>query len=216
MSGDLVAHFTLRYRQGPSITGHLRLPLDRRHVTVLFGPSGAGKTSLLRCLAGLERPQSGHIQAGDELWFHADRSLCLSPQQRGVGYLFQEYALFPHLTVAGNIGYGLHRLPPAARRAKTDELLARFDLTGLADRRPRQLSGGQQQRVALARVLARKPRLLLLDEPLSALDAALRQELRQELSRILAALDIPVVLITHDAAEAKDLADEVLAVPMGG
>lgn len=214
MSTDLIARFTMRHRRGPAIHGDLRLPLGRRHITALFGPSGAGKTTLLRCLAGLERPECGEIRAGDEIWFDSARRRCLSPQQRGVGYLFQEYALFPHLSVAENIAYGLADLPKAGRWEKVDSFLQRFDLAGLADRRPRQLSGGQQQRVALARALACKPRLLLLDEPLSALDAGLREELRRELASILADLDIPVVLITHDAAEASDLADEVLPVPM--
>jgi len=214
MSDELEADFVMCHRGGPLIRGALRVPMGRRFVVVLFGPSGAGKTTILRCLAGLERPVSGFIRVGDAVWFDAARGLCRTPQERDVGFLFQEYALFPHLTVVENIGYGLAGLPKAARREKVDSTLERFDLAGLADRRPRQLSGGQQQRVALARVLVRTPRLLLLDEPLSALDASLRGELRGELARVLDALNIPVVLITHDAAEAADLADVVLPVPI--
>ncbi len=216
MIGELVADFTMRYRGGPRVAGHFRFPLGRRHVVALTGPSGAGKTTLLRCLAGLERPESGFIQAGEQVWFDAGRSICLGPQSRDVGFLFQDYALFPHLRVAANIAYGLGHLPAREREARVGELLDRFGLAGLGDRRIREISGGQQQRVALARALARKPRLLLLDEPLSALDAGLRAELRRELARILSGLDIPVLLVTHDPAEADELADETLAVPMAG
>ena len=212
MIQELVARFTMRYPRGAVIEGNFRFPLGQRHVIALTGPSGSGKTTLLRCLAGLERPANGSIHAGEEIWFDAERRIHQSPQQRDIGYLFQEYALFPHLSVANNIGYGLGALSSEARRTRVWELLERFHLTGLADRRIREISGGQQQRVALARALARKPHLLLLDEPLSALDAGLREELRTELDQLLHTLDIPTILVTHDRAEAEALADEVISL----
>lgn len=210
----LTANFTMRHRGGPEIKCCLSLPLGRRHVTVLTGPSGIGKTTVLRCLAGLERPNEGYIHAGREAWFDAQHGVCLSPQRRDIGFLFQEYALFPHLTVEANIKYGLRDLPAEQRQAKVDDYLQHFSLSGLAKRRIRQISGGQQQRVALARALVRKPRLLLLDEPLSALDTAMRLELRRQLASLLADLDIPIVIVTHDHAEARELADTVVTMPM--
>lgn len=214
MSEELTARFAMSYRKGPTIEGDFHLPLGRRHVISLCGPSGGGKTTVLRCLAGLEHPVAGFIQAGEEIWFDAARSICLGPQKREVGFLFQDYALFPHLTVAGNIAFGLGHLARADRREKVEELLERFELSGLGARRPGEISGGQQQRVALARTLARRPRLLLLDEPLCALDTGLREALRVELKVILSDLDIPVILVTHDPEEAQALADEVVAFPM--
>jgi len=184
-------------------------------VTVLFGPSGCGKTTLLRCLAGLERPHSGEIRFNGETWFDAARNIHRSPQERGIGFLFQEYALFPHLTVAGNVGYGLQRVGGEERRLRVGEMLDRFQLSGLESRYPHQVSGGQQQRVALARVLARRPRLLLLDEPLSALDGALREELRGQLRRILSAFEIPVIVVTHDRTEAIALGDRIVVMEGG-
>jgi len=207
---ELVARFTMRYRRGPVVEGDLRLPLGRRHVVALLGPSGSGKSTILRCLAGVEHPAAGFIRAGAESWFDAGRGICLTPQQRDIGFLFQDYALFPHLTVSQNLGFGLRSLGREARDERIGELLERFDLAGLGDRRPREISGGQQQRAALARALARKPRLLLLDEPLSALDTDLRRGMRAELNRILGSLEIPAVLVTHEAEEAAELADEVV------
>lgn len=183
-------------------------------ITVLFGPSGCGKTTILRCLAGLTRPESGEIRSGDDVWFSAG-SVHRSPQQRDVGYLFQDYALFPHLTVAENIAYGLRRLSMAEQQRRVAEMLECFQLRGLEHRWPRQISGGQQQRVALARTLARQPRLLLLDEPLSALDEPTREEIRRELRRLLSRFEIPVILVTHDRTEAISLADQVIILDRG-
>jgi len=215
MADALIANFTKRFTGGAVIRGELRQTARGHSVTVLFGPSGSGKTTVLRCLAGLERPEEGTIQFGTETWFDAAQNLCLAPQQRGIGFVFQDYALFPHLSVTGNIGYGLRSLAAAEREQRVREMLERFGLADVAEQRPRQLSGGQQQRVALARALMCRPRLLLLDEPLSALDAALREELRSELRHLLAACDIPVFLVTHDRTEALALGDE-LVVMSGG
>jgi molybdate transport system ATP-binding protein len=215
MADQLTANFTKRFIGGAVIRGRLVQPVCGHSVTVLFGPSGCGKTTVLRCLAGLERPEEGVIQFGAQTWFDAERGVSLTPQQRGIGFVFQDYALFPHLTVAGNIGYGLRTLSGRDRQQCVAEILDRFELRGFEQRRPRRLSGGQQQRVALARALACRPRLLLLDEPLSALDATLRKELRGELRRLLAACEIPVLLVTHDRDEALTLGDELVVMSDG-
>jgi molybdate transport system ATP-binding protein len=149
------------------------------------------------------------------MWFDAARGVFLPPQRRGIGYLFQDYALFPHLSVAGNIGYGLTQLPRAERRRRVTDLLDLLQLAGLERRSPKQLSGGQQQRVALARALARHPQVLLLDEPLSSLDAPTREQLRRELRRWLVALKTPTVLVTHDRVEAMALGDQVVVLDQG-
>ncbi len=209
-SDALVATFEKRFERGATICAELRLPAGFS-VTTLFGPSGCGKTTVLRCLAGLERPNNGVIQGAGQVWFDASRGICLSPQQRDIGFLFQEYALFPHLTVADNIRFGM--------RDRNDqlvsEMLRMFDLSGLEHRRLDQISGGQQQRVALARVLIRRPTLLLLDEPLSALDATLREQLRSELRRQLARFQIPVIVVTHDRIEAIALSDQIVVMDSG-
>jgi molybdate transport system ATP-binding protein len=215
MSGELAARFVKRFGPGVAVGLDLVQPVDRFSVAVLFGPSGCGKTTALRCLAGLERPDEGRITFGGETWFDAGRRTCLPPQRRGVGLLFQQYALFPHLSVAGNVGYGLGHLPRAARRRLVGEVLHRFGLAGLGGRYPGQLSGGEQQRVALARVLVRRPRLLLLDEPLSALDDATREQVRHELRRLLVGSGVPVVLVTHDRREAAALGDHLVVLDGG-
>jgi molybdate transport system ATP-binding protein len=215
MADTLTAKFTKRFPAGAVIHATLNQPARGHSITVLFGPSGCGKTTVLRCLAGLERPEEGVIQFDQETWFDAERGICLPPRQRGVGFVFQDYALFAHLTVEGNVGYGLHRLSRGERKRCVAHMLERFELRGLETLRPRELSGGQQQRVALARALVCRPRLLLLDEPLSALDAGLRNALRGELRHLLAACDIPVLLVTHDREEALVLGD-ALVVMSGG
>lgn len=215
MSARLSAEFEKRFPRGAAIRMALDRPADAFSVTVLFGPSGCGKTTVLRCLAGLERPDAGTIRFDDESWFDADAHRCVPPQRRNVGFLHQDYALFPHLTVEENIGYGLRSLQREARRETVGVLMERLQLQGLGRRLPRQLSGGQQQRVALARAVARKPRLLLLDEPLSALDAMTREELRRELRSILADLGVPCLLVTHDRLEAAALGDWAVVMDLG-
>ncbi|HMP82207.1 MAG TPA: molybdenum ABC transporter ATP-binding protein [Verrucomicrobiota bacterium] len=212
MANALTANFTKTYSSGAMIRGQLDLPVAAHSITVLFGPSGCGKTTVLRCLAGLETPENGTIGFGDETWFDSARHIRVPPQQRGIGFVFQDYALFPHLTVESNVGYGLDNISSDERRGRVTEIIERFGLRGLESRRPSELSGGQQQRVALARALVRRPRLLLLDEPLSALDAALREQLRGELRRLLSACNVPVLLVTHDRDEALALGDNLVVM----
>ncbi len=182
------------------------LTLGAETVAVV-GPSGAGKTSLLRAVAGLDRPHTGRIALGREVWFDARRKLHLSAERRRVGYLPQDYGLFPHLTVARNVRF-------AGQRDRPD-LLERVGVAHLAGARPQQLSGGERQRVALARALAREPRVLLLDEPFGALDAITRRQLRDELAAILAELELPTLLVTHAFDEATALAHRIGVIDRG-
>ncbi|HEY2252984.1 MAG TPA: ATP-binding cassette domain-containing protein [Planctomycetaceae bacterium] len=211
----LHAEFERRFDKGPTIQVALECPVDSFSVTALVGPSGCGKTTVLRCLAGLDVPATGRISWGDDVWFDARRKVSQRPQQRGIGYLIQEYALFPHLTVSGNIAFGLAHIGKEPARRRVADLLSGLQLAGLEGRYPHELSGGQQQRVALARTVASRPRLLLLDEPLSALDATTRSELRQELRRLLAEWRIPTIVVTHDPAEVVALADKVIVLLAG-
>jgi molybdate transport system ATP-binding protein len=167
----------------------------------LVGPSGAGKTSVLRTIAGLVRPQRGRVVLDGETWLDTGEGVDVAPERRRVGLVFQEYALFPHLTVRDNVGFG--------GRGRVDELLERFGITSLAEARPAALSGGERQRVALARALARDPAVLLLDEPLSALDAFTRARVRAELRELLRSLALPTLIVTHDFEDAAALADLV-------
>jgi molybdate transport system ATP-binding protein len=184
-------------------------------VAVLFGPSGAGKTLTLQCLAGLVRPRAGRIVVDGRLLFDARTGLAVPPQARRVGYVFQGYALFPHLPVLANIAFGLRGRPREERERRTAAVIERLGLAGLEGRYPAELSGGQRQRVALGRALAIEPSLVLLDEPLSALDAPLRRTLRDELRAILADWNVPAVLVTHDIAEAYRLGDRVIVYEAG-
>ena len=198
--GALVCDCRKTLGSGFALDAQLSIPLDRSGVTVLFGPSGSGKTTLLRLLAGLERPDSGSIVFRGSTWHDSARAIHLPPQARRAGFLFQEYALFPHLTVAQNVAY-------AAPHVTAQGLMDAFGLAALADRLPREISGGQQQRTALARALAAGPQLLLLDEPLSALDAATRTRMRYELRRLLLTGGVPCIVVTHDRMEAMALGD---------
>lgn len=216
MPSELVVDVGKTYPRGPRIQAKFSMPTDGGHVTVLFGLSGSGKTTVLRCLAGLERLTSGRIIFGHEVWADVEQGVMESPQKRAVGYVFQDYALFPHMTVAQNIAYGMSGRSRAERQRQVAELIEQMQLTGLENRRPRALSGGQQQRVALARALARNPRLLLLDEPLSALDLPTRLRLRVELRALLHKIGIPAILVTHDWSEALYLGDSVVVMAQGG
>lgn len=211
MADAVTARFRRSYRAGPTITCDLAIGRSDT-VTVLFGPSGAGKTTILRCLAGLDHPDEGEIRVAGETWVDTERRLRLPTHRRRVGFLHQDYALFPHLSVAANVAYGLHDRPRRERATRVEELLDMVGLTELASRRPKELSGGQRQRVALARALARSPRLLLLDEPLSALDAATRASTRADLQRLLRRSAIPTIVVTHDRSEAIALGDDMAVV----
>jgi len=200
MADELICRARKRLSPGFELDAGLRVPLDRSRVTVLFGPSGSGKTTLLRLLAGLDRPDEGVIAFRSAVWHDSARGVHLPPQRRRAGFLFQDYALFPHLTVAENVAF-------AGSRERAAELMRTFGVADLAASYPRAISGGQQQRVALARALAAGSALLLLDEPLSALDAASRVRLRTGLRRMLLAGGVPSVLVTHDRAEAIALGD---------
>jgi molybdate transport system ATP-binding protein len=173
----------------------------------LVGPSGAGKTTVLRVLAGLLRPDRGRVAFGEEVWLDTAHGVDLPPEERSVGYVFQDYALFPHLSVERNVGFG--------GRRRVAELLERFGIAHLARARPGQISGGERQRVALARALARDPRVLLLDEPLAALDAHTRTAVRGELQGLLRELDLPTLLVTHDFEDAAALAGRVGVIRAG-
>jgi molybdate transport system ATP-binding protein len=186
----------------------LELDLEEAPVTVVFGPSGAGKTTLLRCIAGLDRPEAGsHVRLGDEVWDDAARHV--PSRRRRVGYLFQDHALFPHLDVEANVGYGLHRLSRRERASRVREALETAGADHLSGRAPRELSGGEAQRVALARALAPGPRLLLLDEPLSALDGPTRSRLQADLRQRLLDSRVPALVVTHDRTEALTLGDRI-------
>jgi molybdate transport system ATP-binding protein len=183
-------------------------------LVALVGPSGSGKTSLLRGVAGLLRSRSlrGRVAVGDETWFDSALALDLPPQRRHAGFVFQHYALFPHLSALQNVALAAG---PAPAPQRLQALFERLGLAGLETRRPAQLSGGQQQRVALARALARDPKVLLLDEPFSAVDAPARQALYRELAALRQSLSTPIVLVTHDLGEARRLADRVVILDAG-
>jgi molybdate transport system ATP-binding protein len=193
----------------------LPIPLDAELVCkpgellALVGPSGSGKTTILRAIAGLCRPAGGYVRCGGETWQDSSVGRWIPPQRRRVGFVFQNYALFPHLSAAGNVICALGQLEPRARESRARELLELVNLAGLEQRRPAALSGGQRQRVALARALAREPAVLLLDEPFSAVDQVTRRKLHRELAILRTRLPLPIVLVTHDLDEAAALADRL-------
>ena len=187
--------------------------VESGRLLAVLGPSGCGKTTLLRTVAGMDRPDAGTVQLGERIL--EGPGVHVTPEHRAIGLVPQEGALFPHLDVARNIAFGLHRLPRAERAARVERLLHLVDLAGLGRRRPHQLSGGQQQRVALARALAPDPDLVLLDEPFSALDTGLRASIRAEVAATLRAAGTTSVLVTHDQVEAMTMAD-TLAVMRAG
>ena len=184
-------------------------------VTVIFGPSGSGKTTLLECVAGLAQPDEGAIAVDDKPLFDSSRKINLSPQERRVGYVFQELALFPHMSAAQNIAFGI-RAPGDERMSGVRDVLERFHIAHVAASRPDEISGGERQRVALARALVTRPRLLLLDEPFSALDDELKLSIIGDLKQWLADNSIPVLLVTHDRSEASLLGERMLRLKEGG
>ena len=178
-------------------------------LTAIVGPSGAGKSTLIRLVAGLERPDHGYILLGDTVYADRSTGVFLPPQKRGLGLVFQDYTLFPHLTVAGNVGFA------AKDKSRVPELLEMFGIAHLAGERPANVSGGERQRAAFCQALATEPALLLLDEPFSALDAATRRTLRAELAELKKHLSIPVLHVTHDLEEACELGDAILPLAEG-
>lgn len=193
----------------------VELRVEPGECLALAGPSGAGKTSILRVAAGLLRPERGLVEANGETWLDTERGIDVPAERRRCGYVFQHYALFPHLSAWQNVAYPLWRLPRSDRRARALALLDRFGLANRADARPPTLSGGERQRVAVARALARDPDVLLLDEPLSALDARTRAAAARELGGVLGTSDAPTLLVTHDFAEAAQLGNRVAIVDQG-
>ncbi len=216
MTSGMQASFKRCFTGGPVIHAeNLTTGGDGSSVTVLFGPSGSGKTTVLRCLAGLDSPDEGRIEFNGQIWFDAARRLALPPRRRRVGFVPQDYALFPHLTIEHNVAYGSSHLSRNERHRRVSEVLHSLGLNGLERRLPGELSGGQQQRVALARAVVWSPQLLLLDEPLSALDAPTRQRLRGELHEWLRTLKIPTLLVTHDRTEALALGNRIIVLNEG-
>jgi molybdate transport system ATP-binding protein len=212
--GRLSVAIERRHRAGPTIAAAFDLDLGVGETLVLFGPSGSGKTTILRCLAGLDRPTAGTIVAGGTTWVDVASGRFVPPQARGVGYVPQGSAIFPHLSVRDNLAFAIDG--PAARRAeRVEALVGLLELGGLEARRGATLSGGERQRVALGRAIARDPVVLLLDEPLAALDTPSRESLRVELRRILGTLGIPAILVTHDRTEALVLGDRVAVLVDG-
>jgi molybdate transport system ATP-binding protein len=203
----VLVHAKRRFELQVRFTSHARR-------LVLFGPSGAGKSQTLKIIAGLATPDAGHVRLDGRTLVDRAQDIDIPPQRRGLAYVFQDYALFPHLTVVQNIAFGLRRGWFNARREVEHEAVARwmkaFDLAPVARQYPAQLSGGQRQRTAIARALVAQPRALLLDEPFAALDAALQARLRDELASLQAQVDIPLLLITHDEADVERFGDEVL------
>ncbi|MEM6459964.1 MAG: ABC transporter ATP-binding protein [Planctomycetota bacterium] len=203
---------TFAYGRGPRVVGDVDLTLRPAEVHALLGDSGSGKSTLLRLIAGLERPDAGRIVLGDDVLDDGPRRN-VPPERRPVGMVFQDFALFPHLTVRRNVAFGMGRRPDA--RAEADRLLGRVGMTGFGDAMPHTLSGGQQQRVAVARAMGQEPRVMLLDEPFSGLDATLRDRVRAETLAVLRDAGVAVLMVTHDPREAVQSAD-TMSIMRGG
>jgi len=215
MAAEVAIEITKTFFARAPISAVLRYQLQQATALVLFGPSGSGKTTVLRSIAGLEWPERGTIRFISRTWLDTTAGIRVAPQDRQIGYMAQDYALFPTHTVVGNIAYGLSALTAAERNRRVDEMVELFQLRGLETSKPRELSGGQQQRVALARAVATRPQLLLLDEPLSALDIPTRMQLRGELRTLLKRLALPSIIVTHDWAETLSLGDLVAVMREG-
>ena len=202
-------------RQDGPIPLDIEFSCDPGDVLAIFGPSGSGKTTILRAIAGLAQPAYGRVQSGADTWTDTAAGVSWPPHRRAVGFVFQEYALFPHLTALGNVTTALGHLPRAARRARAQELLNAVHLAAHASKRPRELSGGERQRVALARALAREPAVLLLDEPFAAVDRTVRKRLQSEIDSLRRTLQVPLILVTHDFEDVVRLATHVLMLDRG-
>lgn len=205
-------HKTLRSAAG-KMTLAIELDVKKGQFVTLYGPSGAGKTSTLRIIAGLLSPDKGSIMVNDSIWFDKERKINRIPQQRKIGYVFQDYALFPHMTVRKNLEFALDNKQD---KAIVDELISIVELEELQDRKPETLSGGQQQRVALARALVQKPEVLLLDEPLSALDIRMRSKLQDYILKVHKKYHLTTILVSHDIGEIIKMSDVVYKLKNGG
>ena len=214
---DLVVDNVQKWLGGLQILSGASFTAEKGRIVALLGASGSGKTTLLRCIAGLEQPEIGKITIGGATVLDDKAGIALPPEQRQIGLVFQSYALWPHRTVFENVAYGLklRRSPEAETKAKVEAILEKLGLAHLAARYPDQLSGGQQQRVAICRALVYEPKVLLLDEPLSNLDAKLREEARFWIRKLILDLKICAILVTHDQAEALAIADQVLLLKGG-
>jgi molybdate transport system ATP-binding protein len=207
--------FLVNLRQAGQIPLDVEITCNPGELLALVGPSGSGKTTVLRAIAGLYRPAAGRIVSGSQVWFDADAGTMVSPQARATGLVFQDYALFPHLSALENVKLAARHLDEPQCSEQVAALLSRLNLDGLEMRAPHQLSGGERQRVALARALARDPKILLLDEPFSAVDRMTRERLKAELSSLHRTLEIPIILVTHDLQEAEALADRIAILHKG-
>lgn len=205
----------VRLKQAGPIPLAVELSCRQGQLLALVGPSGSGKTTTLRAIAGLHRPAEGYVACGGEIWFDSTKSIELPPHRRRVGFVFQTFALFPHMTALRNVSTAMGHCPSVEREERARNLLALVHLDGLDARRPAELSGGQQQRVAIARALAREPSVLLLDEPFSAVDRPTRRRLHKEISELRKSIKIPIVLVTHDIDEAAGLADRMCVIDRG-
>ncbi|NHN67713.1 molybdenum ABC transporter ATP-binding protein [Pseudomonas fluorescens] len=193
----------------------LDVQLPGRGVTALYGQSGSGKTTCLRCIAGLERPARGFIEVNGQVWQDTDRGVFVPPHQRALGYVFQEASLFAHLSARANLTFGLKRIAPAQRKVGMDQATELLGIGHLLDRRPQHLSGGERQRVGIARALLTSPRLLLMDEPLASLDSRRKNEILPYLQRLHDELDIPLLYVSHSQDEVARLADHIVLLDAG-
>jgi molybdate transport system ATP-binding protein len=208
-------HLSVALRQPGPIPLDVSFECEPGEVLAIFGPSGSGKTTILRTIAGLYRPAEAMIRSGTAIWTETATATFAPPHRRAVGFVFQDYALFPHLTAAGNVMTALGHRPRAERRQRANALLDLMHLSGKDERRPAELSGGERQRVALARALAREPAALLLDEPFAAVDRRVRRRLQSEIDSLRRTLDMPLILVTHDFDDVVRLATHVLIVDQG-
>lgn len=212
MSAEIQVRLQVKY---PEFSVDVDLVLPGRGVTALYGHSGSGKTTCLRCIAGLEKPESGFIRINDEVWQDTANGLFVPPHKRALGYVFQEASLFPHLSVRGNLEFGLRRIPADQRHVDLQHATQLLGIEHLLERRPDKLSGGERQRIGIARALLTSPRLLLLDEPLAALDSKRKSEILPYLERLHDELDIPMLYVSHSQDEVARLADHLVLMSDG-